>query len=830
MVTPHSPLSTWQRWLLGSLTGLVALLILFFALLPFGIQYGIGEGLRSMGAAEARVVDVDFNPFKGVLVIRGLEVKGTEGPPLSLAEVRLDVSLSALWRHHVQVESLYLHGLRASLVHETDAQGNPVFGIAGMRFPGGAPAADTPEEAKAAEAAAEPWGFGIDSLRLSDIQAQYMDQGAELSATLSTLEAFTFYTWSPQTLSRIHLAGTVNGAPLRLSLEAAPLASPIGANAQLQLTDFDLATVKAYFPSGIEGVQGHLALDWRMNLELAQTQDLELSLTGDTGIQGLAVSLPEQQVSLVTEALSVSGETLVQRKTGQTIVSLLGGLQHQGLQLTQGQLLAGYEQFQWDGEMRVVVGEGPVQYFLGGNVMNAGLALSLLEGEKKMPLLNVKTVQVSDIHAEDKAVNIGAIRLDACQVQVRRLPDGALYLPATTTKAEAPQPGVPEAAKTGETAPKAPAPEAAASEPAQSATLIRIGEIAIEGDSRVAFLDESVSPHFRLNVAPLRVQVRDIDSAQKAKASAVSLNAKLNEYADVDIQGEVFAFADKPTLKLSGKVRSLELPPLSSYTEPQLGYNLSSGHLNADISLKIDQGTIDSENQLRIKQLKLEPSNPDKMEKFSKKLSMPLDAALSLLRDKDDNIKLKLPVKGDLESPDFDIADAINQSLGTAMKFAAMHYIKLALQPYGTLISLYQAAGTAGKMMTSIRMDPVNYAPNAAVLDEAATSYLQTSLKLLTERPKLNIKICGKAGREDYAAMVQAQALKSGKKAAPLVKEVAQLPPEINEQLLKLARERGDAVKRYLVEQGGIDAGRLFVCHPEVDFAEESKPRAELLI
>jgi hypothetical protein len=251
------------------------------------------------------------------------------------------------------------------------------------------------------------------------------------------------------------------------------------------------------------------------------------------------------------------------------------------------------------------------------------------------------------------------------------------------------------------------------------------------------------------------------------------------------------------------------------------------------MAFKVEQGVISSDNQLKINQLTLDPSDKEKIAKFSKRLSMPLDAALSLLRDKQDNIKLKLPITGDMESPDFDIADAINQSVASAMRFAAMYYIKLALQPFGALVSIYQVADTAGKMVSSVRLDPVYFGAAGSQLDEVATAYLATTIKLLQTRPQLNLRLCGKAIVAERDALL----LKQDKQAARKKARAAQseqgaevLTAEERERLLALARERSIAVKNHLVKEGGIDAARLFICNPEINDKADATSRVELLI
>ncbi len=51
-----------------------------------------------------------------------------------------------------------------------------------------------------------------------------------------------------------------------------------------------------------------------------------------------------------------------------------------------------------------------------------------------------------------------------------------------------------------------------------------------------------------------------------------------------------------------------------------------------------------------------------------------------------------------------------------------------------------------------------------------------------------------------------------------------------DEQILAFAKERALNIKKLLIEEHGIDSGRLFICNPEIDDAEDAKPRVDLTI
>ena len=206
---------------------------------------------------------------------------------------------------------------------------------------------------------------------------------------------------------------------------------------------------------------------------------------------------------------------------------------------------------------------------------------------------------------------------------------------------------------------------------------------------------------------------------------------------------------------------------------------------------------------------------------------MPLESALSMLRDDNNNIKLNIPVKGDLASPDFNISDVINTALGNALQGTVKNVLKYALQPYGVM---FMAAEKAYGIATSIKLEPLIFPPGDSVLAENSINQINKIGELMQKRPQLSIHICGFATQHDHMFL---QNLANSDSADTSTSTAPNEKP-LQEPLLKLASERQVAVKTHLVNNYHLKATRLFTCKPRVekDLNNETtaKPRVELLI
>ncbi|MEA3274618.1 MAG: hypothetical protein U9Q81_04835, partial [Pseudomonadota bacterium] len=116
--------------------------------------------------------------------------------------------------------------------------------------------------------------------------------------------------------------------------------------------------------------------------------------------------------------------------------------------------------------------------------------------------------------------------------------------------------------------------------------------------------------------------------------------------------------------------------------------------------------------------------------------------------------------------------------------------------------------------------------------------YLGKVAKILHDRPKVAVKVCGVAVDKDLDVFRKQQTDKkkpgkdqkeaSGKTAPPASSE-----PTAKEKkyLEELATQRATVVKDYLVEEHKSDASHLVGCQPKLELGKaEEQPRTDLLI
>ncbi len=268
-------------------------------------------------------------------------------------------------------------------------------------------------------------------------------------------------------------------------------------------------------------------------------------------------------------------------------------------------------------------------------------------------------------------------------------------------------------------------------------------------------------------------------------------------------------------------------------------------------------------------------------QRAEERLGIPVSTALSLLTDKNDDISLTLPIKGNIKDPEFDISDVVVTATGQALQKGVTAYYKDlgatlltgGLIPPGT----FSFFGKLLSGITTMTFEPVTFEPSDRELTESAKAYLDLMAEKLDKKPKVRLVLCGKVTREDIVALRQADfdaALAAADKLAdggttgglegdlpapapdpapgtvsaepaegsmgtvegtvpsgpPSIEEVP-LSEDEKEWLIELAKQRALAVKDRLTEVGDLDPERLFVCYSEVETEEkELSPRVDLSI
>lgn len=377
---------------------------------------------------------------------------------------------------------------------------------------------------------------------------------------------------------------------------------------------------------------------------------------------------------------------------------------------------------------------------------------------------------------------------------------------------------------------------------------VRIDRIELKRGN-VAFSDRFIRPNYDANLTGLAGTITGFSTTSDALAK-VDITGKVDKSAPLSITGELNPFRQDAHLDILASVKDFELTGLSSYAGKYVGYGIARGKLSAELNYKIIERQLTATNRIFLDQLTFGEAveSPDAV-------NLPVQLAVSLLKNSRGEIDLNLPVSGTLDDPQFSV-------FGLVMKMLFNLIGKAITSPFALLGS---ALG-GGEELSQLDL-----AAGTATLGEAEQGRLKTLAQALVDRPALRLDIVGRADPATdldglrQAALVDAvraqklkamiakgqaapsleevevgeaeyaELLKKAYRAADFKKErnmvgmVKDVPVPEMEALLRanahvgeadlvtLARARAQSVREWLAGEGGVPGERVFVLEPKVE-------------
>jgi hypothetical protein len=290
----------------------------------------------------------------------------------------------------------------------------------------------------------------------------------------------------------------------------------------------------------------------------------------------------------------------------------------------------------------------------------------------------------------------------------------------------------------------APAAKPATKPSADPAAVVRLGAISLI-NGRVQFSDRFIKPNYTARLSELTGRLGAFSNQTEAGAvqlADLTLRGRAEGTATLEIDGKVNPLATPLALDVTGKVRDLELPPLSPYAIKYAGYGIDRGKLSVDVHYAVQpNGQLTASNKLVLNQL----SFGDKVDGAPN--SLPVKLAVALLADRNGVIDLDLPISGSLNDPEFKVGAVV-------WKVVTNLLARAVTAPFSLLGNLL--GGSSGSELSTVA-----FAPGRAVLSESARAGLDKVAKALIDRPALNLTVQGEAQLESEIDAIRQERLRA---------------------------------------------------------------------
>ncbi len=257
--------------------------------------------------------------------------------------------------------------------------------------------------------------------------------------------------------------------------------------------------------------------------------------------------------------------------------------------------------------------------------------------------------------------------------------------------------------------------------PASPLPPISIGSIVISNNS-AGLTDRSLTPNVNLAVLDFSGTIAGLSSSPSQRAD-VNLSAKVDGVGPVDISGHINPFSLTGTKDLKVTVKDFDLTPASPYSGKFAGYRIARGKLNLDLAYDIVGRNLKSKNVITLDRFTFgdKVASPDATH-------LPVRLAIALLKDRNGQILLDVPVEGSLDDPKFRVGKVVMHTLLNILA-------KAATSPFSLLGAAFGGGGE--------ELSYQDFAPGSAVLSLGNENKLDSLVKALYERPGLQLEIAG---------------------------------------------------------------------------------------
>jgi outer membrane protein OmpA-like peptidoglycan-associated protein len=272
-------------------------------------------------------------------------------------------------------------------------------------------------------------------------------------------------------------------------------------------------------------------------------------------------------------------------------------------------------------------------------------------------------------------------------------------------------------------------------------------------------------------------------------------------------------------------------PRANPYLQTLFGWRARQGTITLAAHYVVDGDQLEATNDVGADDLVVERAAGGESPRWP--IGLPLDTFVSLLKDRDGDMQLSVPIHGSLSSPKFELGDAI----ATALRGIAVKTVTLPFSLVG------RVGVDKNERVESLRVNPVLFEPGTATLAAGMAEHVDNLAAFLKEKPAIRLRqrpvltvedvtrlkrvalrerVRASAGERSPTAMREALTALYVEKfprraAAPVDEMIAALAehdPAPTEATTALAERRVQTVREALGARG-VDAARV----PPIDAA-----------
>ncbi|CAM8668666.1 Protein of unknown function DUF748 [Comamonadaceae bacterium] len=276
--------SPWFRRLAWGLGGLLALWVLAWAAVPPLVKSQAQSRLSELLGRQVTIGSIAFSPWSLELTVREFAVATADGKGVqfSLDRVYVDAEAQSLFRLAPVIDAVTVDAPKVQLTHLGEGRYDMDDIILRLNKPDDTPAGPTPK-------------FAVYNLTLNQGSVDYTDRagGAERVHTLRDLQIslpfLSSFDSKRDVLVSPRLAFVLNGSRFDSEAEGTPFAQSRKGDAELKISQLDLAPYFPYLPANLPVKPQSAVVDADIKLGFVQSPQTAVTLSGSFTVSRLAV-------------------------------------------------------------------------------------------------------------------------------------------------------------------------------------------------------------------------------------------------------------------------------------------------------------------------------------------------------------------------------------------------------------------------------------------------------------------------------------------------------------------------------------------------------------
>jgi hypothetical protein len=275
-------------------------------------------------------------------------------------------------------------------------------------------------------------------------------------------------------------------------------------------------------------------------------------------------------------------------------------------------------------------------------------------GDGQRMLAYIKRVDVTGLDADwPRRATVQRMAIDKPWALVEREADGTLPLLDLLFPP-------PPAAPASGPAPRPPAAGAAAARTEAAADpILAVSELAVD-EGFVRFVDRTTRPAFAEEASRIAVTGRSLGTVRNGKGP-FSLTGRLSGGTPFEIKGTVGALTGPVNLDLEGKLTDFPLPRVNPYSNKLIGWIARRGAFGTTVRYRVTDNALQATNDIVLGQPDFAPSRSG--DEVRDRVGVPLGTLIALLKNARGEVRLSVPVTGNVATRQFDFSDAFWEAL-----------------------------------------------------------------------------------------------------------------------------------------------------------------------